>query len=87
MRQMLAAIEWEYFLSSLDIQTSYNKFALRLTNIINNCVPLDKGKSVYDTSCSTSKEHKMSVMKQASTYQSPHQITKCIVSLETRYVI
>jgi len=44
---VLAAINWEDLLSPLDVQSAYNEFALRLTNIINDDVPLrplDKGK-------------------------------------------
>ena len=41
MRQMLTVIEWEDLLSPLDIQSAYNEFALRLTSIINDCVPFE----------------------------------------------
>ena len=38
MRQSLAAIDWKDILSPLDIEPAYNEFALRLTDIINDCV-------------------------------------------------
>jgi len=44
MRQLLAAFNWEDLLSALDVQSAYDEFALSLTNIINDCVPLDKRK-------------------------------------------
>ena len=41
MGQSLAAIDWEDILSPLDIEPAFNEFALRLINIINDCVPLE----------------------------------------------
>ena len=41
MHQMLADISWEDLLTALDIQSAYDEFALRFTNIINDCVPLE----------------------------------------------
>ena len=41
MCQLLAAINWEDLLSALDVQSAYDEFALRFTNIINDCVPLE----------------------------------------------
>ena len=49
MRQMLADINWEDLLSALDTQSAYDAFALRFTNIINDCVPLEtpQQKKIY----------------------------------------
>ena len=41
MHQMLADISWEDLLSVFDTQSAYDEFALRFTNIINDCVPLE----------------------------------------------
>jgi len=47
--QLLAAIEWIEFLYPLDIQSVYDEFDLRLTNIINKCFPTESKKYIFDT--------------------------------------
>jgi len=58
MRQMLADINWEDLLSALDTQSALDTFALRFTNVINDCDflgdPSTKEKSIYDTNCTKS---------------------------------
>lgn len=41
MRHLLALIEWQDFLTPLNIHSAWSEFTLRFTNIINECIPFD----------------------------------------------